>query len=302
MLENPCTLNLFENLSNSLLEMKNENVNLTDDNGSTDLNVSPMLHGHSADRSAFDSQSVSTRTVSSSSEKNIIGEKAPSKKRRKVDSLVQGGYMKVSQNPNIDTIDLGGASGKKEVMLSTAAEKPSCPSSSSSSAAAITVTAVAATEVWWQCKSCDRRFKSEQGIKTHVYMMHVLGAADAVSEDILPSASTLKCDICGKMSSNKEAFEQHTIAKHSGLFRSVKPAWAVGQIPAEEDLLHTNIELQFECEICGINFLSLDLLRSHLEGWQPVTPTDQLSCLKCFKIFRDDRALKQHMNNCYKSN
>jgi uncharacterized C2H2 Zn-finger protein len=279
-------MDLFKNLSKSLVEMKHENEN-SGNNVSTDLKVSPVQHTDLADHSLSSSQFFSSKEVSLRQKKILVEEKAPSKKRRKVDNLVEGGYMKVSQNADDCSVDSGGASGEMEVKLSTSAEQLSCPSSVS--------------EVWWQCKSCERRFKSEQGIKTHVYMMHILGTVDVLNDDGLASAPILECDICGKISSNKDASEQHTIAKHSGMFRSVKPSWAVDQIHTEEDF-PANVEFQFECEICGIKFLSIELLQSHLEGWQPVTPTDQLSCLKCLKIFRDDRALKQHMNNCYKSN
>jgi uncharacterized C2H2 Zn-finger protein len=280
-------MDLFKNLSKSLIEMKHENEN-SGNNVSTELKVSPVQHTDLAVHSLSSSQSFSGKEVSLSHKKILIEEKAPSKKRRKVDNLVEGGYMKVSQNSDNCSVDSQGSSGEMELKLSTSAEQLSCTSSSVS-------------EVWWQCKSCDRRFKSEQGIKTHVYMMHILEAVDVLNDDNSASSPILECDICGKISSNKDASEQHTIAKHSGMFRSVKPSWAVDQIHTEEDF-PANVEFQFECEICGIKFLSIDLLQSHLEGWQPVTPTDQLSCLKCLKIFRDDRALKQHMNNCYKSN
>jgi uncharacterized C2H2 Zn-finger protein len=281
-------MDLFKNLSKSLIEMKHENEN-SGDNVSTDLKVSPAQHKDLADHSLSGGQSFSGKEVSSSHNKILVEEKAPSKKRRKVDSLVEGGYLKVSKNSDNCSGDSGGANGENEEKLSMSAEQLSCPSSSSVS------------EVWWQCKSCDRRFKSEQGIKTHVYMMHILGALDVSSDDNLASTPSLECDICGKISSNKDAFDQHAIAKHSGMFRPVKPSWAVGQIVTEVDY-PSNMEFQLECEICGIRFHSIDLLQSHLEGWQPVTPTDQLSCFKCLKIFRDDRALKQHMNNCYKIN
>lgn len=269
-------MNLFIFLSRALLEMDigaSENKE-----GSTDVKIQPIQHKN-ADNS----------TLNRDHRKILGDEKPPLKKRRKVDSLVEGGYTRVSQTGDNTFVQSSEAPIKVKVLLSISDEKPTASSSSP------------VEEIWWQCKSCDRRFKSEQGIKTHVYMMHILGGDDAAPDIAQASIPSLKCDICGKLSPNKDAFDQHAVAKHSGMFQSVKPSWAADQsqavhvTPGEVDSLH-------ECKICGITFFSNDQLQSHLNGWQPMTSATQLSCLKCAKNFRDDRALKQHMNNCYKSN
>lgn len=195
------------------------------------------------------------------------------RKKRKVDDLVKGSYTRV------------------QIPIARAPDIPE-----------IGGTSFLSQEESWECKSCIRRFKSEQGVKTHVYMYHVLGEPSAQSScGTSPnsySTGALSCDICQKGFPNQDAIHQHRIAKHSGQFQSIKPSWAtVLDVKEAFDGTHTLLSGE-ECMICGLRFPSNEELGVHLLGWQPITLSKIFSCLQCTRSFGDDRSLKQHMNYC----
>lgn len=206
------------------------------------------------------------------------------KKRRKVDDMVEGGYIKITALPSVLKSDPGGTESLLQSDLSTSFK-----------------------EEYWQCKSCERNFQSEQGVKTHVYMMHVLDSGDSVVHDSITGnvPHPLICAICSRVCPNNDALQQHTVAKHSGQFQDIKPSWAMETVieAHAKNIEHNTksssaLNTTYECLICSFTFPSSEQLESHLQGWQPLNVTDQLSCEYCQHCFKDERALKQHINHC----
>jgi C2H2 type zinc-finger (2 copies) len=264
------TPNLFRQLLKHLIEQR----------GSGPLNKSDSLEVLPADPE-----------MSKKGRDMVINEKKASpmtkkipKKRRKVDDMVEGGYIKVTALPTVTKCDSGGTESLLHSDLS-ASFKEEC----------------------WQCKSCERSFQSEQGVKTHVYMMHVLDGGDAVVHDSIMGnvPHPLICTICSRVCPNNDALQQHTVAKHSGQFQDIKPSWAMETVieAHAKNIEHdpnssSPLDTSYECLICSFTFPTSEQLESHLQGWQPLNVTDQLSCEYCQHCFKDERALKQHINHC----
>jgi ferredoxin len=266
------TPNLFRQLLKHLIEQKG--------NGSSNANESDNLAVLPADP---EMSKKSSDVVINENKASPMTKKIP-KKRRKVDDMVEGGYIKVTALPTLPKFDSDGTESNLRSDLS-ASFKEEC----------------------WQCKSCERNFQSEQGVKTHVYMMHVLDGGDAVVHDSITGnfPHTLICAICSRVCPNNDALQQHTVAKHSGQFQDIKPSWAMETVieatakNIEHDTKSSSaLDTSYECLICSFTFPTSEQLESHLQGWQPLNVTDQLSCEYCQHCFKDERALKQHINHC----
>ena len=213
--------------------------------------------------------------------KNLSNAKRIPKKKRKVDNMVEGGYMRVVTISDAK-ISVPGGMAPTHLDMSTSLQEES-----------------------WQCKSCERCFQSEQGAKTHVYMMHVLDGGDVVGSNCLSGNIPLICSLCARACPNKDALQQHTIAKHSGQYQDIKPSWAMEAITerqtngVEKNPTSPSVsDSSYDCMICLFTFPTLQQLDNHHLGWQPLNVTDQLSCEHCQSSFKDDRALKQHKNYC----
>ena len=212
-----------------------------------------------------ESTSISTKMVEVSLDREAANDCKRPLRKRKVDDLVKGNYMRV-QTP-IATPESG-------------------------------VTSLMSQEDFWECKLCSRQFKSEQGVKTHVYVHHVIRETRKDGGFDTDSMTVLSCDICQKVLPNHDALYQHNIAKHSGQFQSIKPSWAATAQTSETSNDGQTLLLRHECNICGLLFLTFDELECHLLGWRPISLPMTFFCLHCQKSFRDDRSLKQHMNYC----
>ena len=211
------------------------------------------------------STSIGTNMVEISLNRGtVIESKRPSKKR-KVDDLVKGNYLRVQTPTSIPENNM---------------------------------TLLMPQEEFWKCKLCTRHFKSEQGVKTHVYVEHVIGGSRKDSGPDTKLMMVLYCEICQKVLPNHDALYQHKIAKHSGQFQSIKPSWAATAQKTETSVDGNSPLIGLECNICGLLFFSDQALESHLLGWRPVSLPMIFSCGHCQKSFRDDRSLKQHMNYC----
>ena len=213
--------------------------------------------------------------------KNFPSAKRIPRKRRKVDNMVEGGYLKV-MTTSTPQLSVPNGIVPTHYDQSTSSQEES-----------------------WQCKSCGRCFQSEQGVKTHVYMMHVLDGGDIVDNDCLSGNIPLICNLCARACPNKDALQQHTIAKHSGQYQDIKPSWAMEAVSESRTYGAENnptppsgSDPSYDCMICLFTFPTLQQLDNHLLGWQPLNVTDQLTCEHCQSSFKDDRALKQHTNYC----
>ena len=180
-------------------------------------------------------------------------------------------------------------------------------------------------EAVWECLTCRKQLTTEQGVKTHVYTVHVLPNGSQQQQQqqqetddktqLLDEQSTangsdvisIMCVECGKSFSNEDALFQHNVAKHSGVYTSLKPSWSAH---ASQGILDTTTTLyaesqpeevqpQVECDICGLCFDDVAKLASHLEGWTPIAEDKEgFECVHCNGKFASERALHQHENFC----
>lgn len=292
-----CNLgNLFRCLSKSMEQSEISNTVLPD---------TLQLYTSTVDNIGILPDGVSGNNAENSSMSEIVKDchKSQSKKMKKKDNLIRNGYMKISEGV-----------------------PSSCDVSDSADEGHGTIISTASLlfEQCWECRTCHRRLKSEQGIKTHVYMVHILDNKQSESDSELGS-NLISCELCEKVLPNQDALYQHNVAKHSGKFLSLKPSWAAVSLtnPAAvslDKIIHDTSKVDmgnpdkdqnhyssesiaeqgplYECLICGIELLSKELLDNHLLGWQPVSISKKFNCHQCNKYFSDDRGRLQHMNFC----
>lgn len=258
--------NLFREVHKRLLEQKGS---------------SPSKESDHLDAQSNTAQESSNVLTNDTTIKNFSNAKRIPRKKRKVDNMVEGGYMKVLTT-SAPQISVRGGMAPTHFDMSTSLQEES-----------------------WQCKSCNRCFQSEQGVKTHVYMMHVLDGDDVSDNNCLSSNIPIVCSVCNRACPNNDALQQHTIAKHSGQYQDIKPSWAMEAgserrtNSAENDPTSPSVsDSSYDCMICLFTFPTPQQLDNHLLGWQPLNVTDRLSCEHCQSRFKDDRALKQHTNYC----
>ncbi|KAJ0408826.1 hypothetical protein P43SY_000722 [Pythium insidiosum] len=141
------------------------------------------------------------------------------------------------------------------------------------------------------CAPCAKSFKTAQGLRTHVRMVHELGTAGAAAT----SASLLRCDDCDRSFKQEDALRQHRIAKH-GRDRHIPPDWFSHQQQKERAQGEEDRET-LECAICGLAFASRAAMDAH---WTQLKPrsSERRRCSQCAREFDEDRALRQHQNYC----
>lgn len=170
------------------------------------------------------------------------------------------------------------------------------------------------------CTDCDRSFKTAQGLKTHVHMVHELGqnSASTTAAPVL-----LPCGVCDRTFKNADAQRQHRIAKH-GADPLIQPDWyqkqqaqdassVISDTPALDTAAPTSVansssadareqpqETTRTCSICHLAFRSQSALDSH---WQDLRPkaVEWRNCSRCGRAFDEERALRQHQNFCIAS-
>ncbi|DBA02234.1 TPA: hypothetical protein N0F65_007644 [Lagenidium giganteum] len=146
------------------------------------------------------------------------------------------------------------------------------------------------------CTQCDRTFKTQQGVKTHVHMVHKLGVAGAATAVTV----ALPCAHCDRVFQAEDARQQHQIAKH-GKDQLIQPDWFSKQ--QETAIARDTAEPSkaFRCEICRLEYPTQDDLQQH---WQALQPNAVFSkkCDRCQRQFDEERALRQHMNYCAAKN
>lgn len=295
--------NLFRDVSKTLEQAVTSNIILSSPcvSQSTDILQPYIAALENVEALSTKKNGINTE-VSNICETVQDSRKSLSKKNRMKDSLIREGYMKVSED------------------LSSLCEVQSTDEEDTR----IEPEASLLSEQCWECRTCNRRLKSEQGIRTHVYMVHILDGKEKNEVDCTLNSNSLSCEFCDKVLPNQDALYQHNVAKHSGKFLSLKPSWAapvsictaavsIGKTistlnegvenvreelnPSTTETIPVQIPVN-ECFICGIHFQSKDLLDHHLLGWQPVSISKNFSCTQCQKYFSDNRGLLQHMNFC----
>lgn len=157
------------------------------------------------------------------------------------------------------------------------------------------------------CHECDKSFKSVQGLKTHVHMVHELQAAGPTN----PDAAPLRCEFCDRTFKNEDAQRQHRVAKH-GKDQLIKPDWYItkeqmkthqersASMSSNEKAGESNGAGQATskmCSICRLEFATTEEFDRHWTNLQP-KQIEELLCPNCERSFGEERALRQHQNFC----
>ena len=125
----------------------------------------------------------------------------------------------------------------------------------------------------FECLECRKSFASVQGLKTHVRQVHEL--RKYTDTDIR------ECEDCGEKFRGPEALHNHKIGVHA--FRAIISTIESNKRARKED--------EYCCEICG----SSD--PEHVVRFG--RNADVETCEICGKIFRDKRALFQHISHIH---
>ncbi|KAG7388688.1 hypothetical protein PHYBOEH_007769 [Phytophthora boehmeriae] len=160
------------------------------------------------------------------------------------------------------------------------------------------------------CDQCERSFKSAQGLRTHVHMVHEL-------EGTAPTRALLPCSFCDRTFKKEDARRQHQLAKH-GKDPLIKPDWYEQQQLANEKTSAqpaemasseaktsqeqpvpptTTTTLAKMCDICQHSFASDGEFDAHWQKLQPRSSSKR-KCSTCSREFDEERALRQHQNFC----
>ena len=126
------------------------------------------------------------------------------------------------------------------------------------------------------CRDCGREFRSEQGVRTHVYMQHVL---ETETEE--PAV----CDICRRSFPQQRALQEHRTVVH-----------LIGTPKRDKDSSSSRAGLEsiYSCSICCLEFPGTEELQRHLEGITPIEVRREVICPDCGRSFHENRALEQH--------
>ncbi|KAG7383741.1 hypothetical protein PHYPSEUDO_003356 [Phytophthora pseudosyringae] len=152
------------------------------------------------------------------------------------------------------------------------------------------------------CSQCERSFKSAQGLRTHVHMVHEL-------EGGAPKKVLLPCAFCDRTFKKEDARRQHQLAKH-GKDPLIKPDWyekqqtAAGSNAAPESDKEAptcaSAAADSEsrtCSICQLSFPTAEDFDAHWQKLQPRAAARR-KCATCSREFDEQRALRQHQNFC----
>ncbi|OWZ05666.1 hypothetical protein PHMEG_00022207 [Phytophthora megakarya] len=150
------------------------------------------------------------------------------------------------------------------------------------------------------CTQCERSFKSSQGLRTHVHMVHEL-------EGGAPKKVLLPCEFCDRTFKKEDARRQHQLAKH-GKDPLIKPDWFEKQqtvpttVSEAESVVSTSAEAEAKtCSICQLSFPTTEDFDAHWQKLQPRAAAKR-KCATCAREFDEERALRQHQNFCSQKN
>ncbi|KAI9980277.1 hypothetical protein PInf_026458 [Phytophthora infestans] len=153
------------------------------------------------------------------------------------------------------------------------------------------------------CTQCDRSFKSAQGLRTHVHMVHELEGGAKANKVLLP------CEFCDRTFKKEDARRQHQLAKH-GKDPLIRPDWYEKQqteaanaasrysdkVVAAAASLTTDSDPK-TCSICLLSFTTSEDFDAHWQKLQPRASAKR-NCPTCSREFDEERALRQHQNFC----
>jgi hypothetical protein len=145
------------------------------------------------------------------------------------------------------------------------------------------------------CLSCDRTFREERSLKSHMKGVHDESKKRKRREE----SKCPHCEVQGivKIFSHEQGLTDHVQAKHAGLHTAtIRPDWAKTEEPAA-NLAHTH----GRCEVCEYVYQDPDDVIWHAEEFLPTqasVPCQSFACQFCVKAFHDQRAQLQHENFC----
>ncbi|CAI5723281.1 unnamed protein product [Peronospora destructor] len=203
------------------------------------------------------------------------------------------------QKDDVDTISATGTAaftmaGKKKMMTTTTSRKRKTENE---------------LRLELACTQCEKSFKSAQGLKTHVHMVHELEASGALMKVLL-------CKFCDRTFKKEDARRQHQLAKH-GNDPLIKPDWfetrqtiswrsdasaassaSVKDVPSAATTTRTIATLEPKtCLICEHSFATVADFDAHWQKLQPRAAATRI-CSSCNREFDEERALRQHRNFC----
>lgn len=159
------------------------------------------------------------------------------------------------------------------------------------------------------CDDCEKSFKTAQGLKTHVHMVHELGQNGGATAAKSATAATLllPCGFCPRTFKNEDAQRQHQLAKH-GSDQLIQPDWYQKQqelqqvaggeaAKVESPTSEAAQQQQLTCSICHFVYPTQSAFDAH---WQDLKPKEVVlrNCTHCGRAFDEERALRQHHNFC----
>ena len=157
-------------------------------------------------------------------------------------------------------------------------------------------------QLMFPCKECDRAFSTAQGLRTHTHQVHVLKLYDA---HLNMHASRVECPTCKRTFAGKNALENHTRAKH-GRDPAIPAHWRqyerqsyklifLGEVSSSA---HLSSSGRILCKICNCLFPNQSIFREHFVSLKPIVKPHSYPCRGCGKNFKNERALRQHLNFC----
>ena len=140
------------------------------------------------------------------------------------------------------------------------------------------------------CETCGQNFKFKYTLKRHIKNVH--GA--------LESDNSLQCDICGKISKDKEAYWNHKYKHNLKNASQNIPCDHCDQIFSHRNLLNDHIkrvrESMFPCTICG-KIINSKTMNQHMLAIHSIKQYARYKCEFCEKEFAQKSLLKYHMNS-----
>lgn len=161
----------------------------------------------------------------------------------------------------------------------------------------------------YRCGHCSKVFGDMRGIKNHIISQHK--PIENEGDDNLNKQSCYNCVECGKSYADETALQQHQISRHSGVFAGSKLSYDLSRMTKKRssilncdtlksrDITSAADGLQDdneECKACGRMFEKGNY-EQHLMSLIPTVSFD-IPCENCGKMFKEQRALRQHLNFC----
>jgi len=158
-----------------------------------------------------------------------------------------------------------------------------------------------------QCPHCNREFREERSLKSHLQDKHFSMEGRASSS--FPCQQCEKETGSAKIFKSSKALESHILAKH-GIHKYIAPDWSSTRKNTEKDDQLSTVSSpvsdgqvaksgEEKCPICNV-LLNGRSISGHLLDFSPVESIPTHTCSFCFKTFREDRAKLQHENVCSK--